>query len=116
MPDELEADEEVEEPKLGVRWGLFYKMTLADMDEDFGVRRKKWEASNACEELKGMLRLNMNSEIAAKVTNVVALGIGSLHDVKHEGGRERTRMQLAAVMTIRDVLGGDTHVTCGRGK
>jgi len=100
-----------------VRWASYFDDTLENLIQQFAMQMCTWPMvgdgnyETLISTLKGMK--------AAKIpiTNVVALGLGSLHQTfngakrKFIGGQptfvgSKTPKQLAVVMAIRDVLGG----------
>lgn len=97
-------DEEDSKLFIGYSWYGYQTKTLQDLDNEFGKARIEWESSEECNTLKVQLRTT-NREGWAPVTNIVPLSIGSLHASLYvERCLERSRKQLAALLTIREVL------------
>jgi hypothetical protein len=122
----FEEGEELSDPKEDYSWRFngFRNRTPAQLSKEFAIfRSQHWDGSleqkwietqlrdialiNTC----GTLDVDVNNGTAQQnrrsyvpITNVVALGVGSLHDVNHEGSEHSTRIQLAVVLTILETL------------
>ncbi|KAI9761331.1 MAG: hypothetical protein M4579_001121 [Chaenotheca gracillima] len=91
-------------------WHAYWRKTLDDLDHEFRVIKGQWDKSKECTTLVAQVQ---RLEKRVQVTNIVGLGIGSLHECFEKGIAERTGLQLAAALTIRDTLGGSTGpLTC----
>lgn len=88
---------------VSLHWQGYRNKTLDELDEEFQSVRWQWNRSEECKALKLQIK-----QLATRlpITNVVALGIGSLHETYEHGIPVRTGQQLMAVLTIRDVLSG----------
>lgn len=80
-------------------------MSLDEMRIGYERYRKAWEESAACVQLKAILADdNAGGSGRCGIDNVVCLGLGCLHAVSLVW-RRTSCMQLAALETIREVLG-----------
>lgn len=88
-----------------VSWHGYWNKTLKQLDEEFKTFQTNWNKSKECIALIAQLK-DLRNVVKLPVTNIVALSIGSLHDCPRKGIQRRTGEQLAAVITIREALGG----------
>jgi hypothetical protein len=63
---------------IGYSWYGYQKKTLQELNNDTRKAKVEWEASEQCIKLEVQLR-TMKGDGLAPVTNIVTLGIGSLH-------------------------------------
>jgi hypothetical protein len=96
--------------KIAVCWQPYRKVTFPQLVQEFGAVKATWDNSPECKALIAQLE-NLKGAVRSKITNIVALGIGSLHDTspKDSTSGRRSRLQLAAVLTIGSYL-------CGRSR
>ncbi|KAI9751556.1 MAG: hypothetical protein M4579_006011 [Chaenotheca gracillima] len=85
---------------------LYWNTTVEEVDNEFNQINAQWQTSHKCELLVGQLRMLATR---SQVTNVVALGIGSLHGGRERGVPKRPALQLAAVLTILNTLGDPSY-------
>ena len=76
----------------------YVNRTLEEMRSEFEQYQKEWKASWTHDEV---LKLSLG---AAKINNVVCLGMGSLQVARREG-RRTSHTQLAALASIIQLLG-----------
>jgi SRR1 len=93
--------------KIGVGWQPYRKVTFTQLVEEFGAAKATWDHSPECKALIAQLE-DLKGAARSKITNIVALGIGSLHDTrpKDSTSGRRSKLQLAAVLTIASYLSG----------
>jgi hypothetical protein len=103
---ENEAYTGLKDLSYAICWRGFLKRTLEELDKDFKSVRQKWIKSRECKALIAQLE-DLKLAVKQPVKNVVALGIGSLHSSTWaENFQSSSAQQLAAVMSIRETLGG----------
>jgi hypothetical protein len=93
----------------GISWHGYWKRTLQQLDEQFRSVQMNWKKREEYHWLIAQFK-HLKATNKLPVTNVIALGIGSLHDSPHKEWR-RHGEQLAAVLTIRETLGGKLEGT-----
>lgn len=71
--------------------------------------QKHWREGKECAVLIAKLQ-ELKAGNKLPVTNVVALGIGSFHDSPTRRDKNKPFEQLAAVLAIRETLGGKLHM------
>ena len=90
-------------------WRSYWKKTLIELDEEFGAIRRRWDASTDCKALVAQIeRLAPMQQKKLLLDNIVALGIGSFHSGPQKGISLHAGFQLAAILTIRDTLNGES--------
>jgi SRR1 len=96
--------------KIAIDWQPYRKVSLTQLVEEFGAAKTTWDNSPECKALIAQLE-SLKGAARSKITNIVALGIGSLHDTrpKDSTSARRSRLQLAAVLTVGSYL-------CGRSR
>jgi len=87
-------------------WAIYWKKTLEELDKDFKSLETRWQETSEARALVTEMEKLKSKNIP--ITNIVALGIGSLHESGPVNTLAGTRSgeQLAAVNMIRNVLGG----------
>lgn len=90
-------------------WNGYRKVTTTQLAEDFNAAQAMWDSSPESQAL--IAQLKSLKEAKSKVTNIVALGIGSLHDMRPNdpASVRRSRVQLAVVLTISSYLNGGSR-------
>jgi hypothetical protein len=90
---------------LFIGWNAYTKATLTQLHEEFSGAQDEWNKSQECEVLIGQME-KLKVAASLTVTNIVALGIGSLHNKAPKERKDRSSLQLAALLTIGNHLGG----------
>jgi hypothetical protein len=100
-------DDVYDDVPVGVSFHGYWKKTVEELAQEFRSVQTEWKESKECKTLFKKLE-DLKAEAMMPVTNVVALGTASLHSSRGErkGLQRRTGVQLAAILTIRDALGG----------
>ena len=93
--------------RVGFGWRSYRNVTFSQLVEEFGIAKAAWENSPECKAMVLQLE-SLKGAARSKITNIVALGIGSLHDTRsrNSSSTRRSALQLAAVLTIASYLGG----------
>ncbi|KFY37727.1 hypothetical protein V495_06986, partial [Pseudogymnoascus sp. VKM F-4514 (FW-929)] len=98
-------------PGLGHRG--YITRTLQTMREEFEKYQEKWLESSACTSLRGTILDLKQQDEYVPIDNIVCLSLGSLQDMVEEC-RERSFTQLAALMSIIEVLDLDPQTASGK--
>jgi len=106
---QIEGTEESNVLRLYFRFAAYFTKTLDEIDEQFKTRQAGWKESEQ-HKLCVTRLLDMKTS-GVHVTNIVTLGVESLHqaigDGRSSGDDDRGAMlQLAAIVTFRELLGG----------
>jgi hypothetical protein len=99
--------------KLSFRFISYFTKTLDELDSQFKSRQAKWKKSlqyRIC-----VAKFKRMKAAGTRITNIVALGVGSLHQALGDGYSSDCKengamLQLAVLMTFREVLGGTSSV------
>jgi hypothetical protein len=98
-----------------VSWNGYWTRTVKELDDEFKSIQMEWRI---CGEYNVLLTQmgGLTKATKAPITNIVALRTGSLHDswgqdkkMGQHGMRRRTGIQLAAVLALREILGGKSQ-------
>ncbi|KAL9635756.1 MAG: hypothetical protein Q9164_003255, partial [Protoblastenia rupestris] len=94
----------VDDYNLGLSFHSYRKSTLIQLHEEFSAAQVRWNNSHECKALIAQLEHRKGASNLT-VTNIVALGIGSLHDTAPKEALDKSSLQLAALLTLRNCLG-----------
>jgi hypothetical protein len=98
-----------------VSWRGYWTRTVKELDDEFKSIQMEWRNSGEYKVLLAQMG-ELTKATKAPITNIIALGTGSLHDswgqdkkMGQDGMRRRTGIQLAAVLALREILGGKSQ-------
>jgi len=98
--------------ELRVVWLGYMKLTMSQLQDEFRAVQAIWNQSRECQTMLAQLK-SLKTAATSPITNIVALGIGSLHEPPDETPG-KSALQLAALLTVRDFFSGKPtprHVT-----
>jgi hypothetical protein len=91
---------------VGVCWYGYFNSTVEEISKEFAIMRQVWTNSQECTMFIDQLN-TLKKACEWPVTNIVAMATGSFHDSrKTDPWYRRAMLQVASVLTVREIFGG----------